>query len=367
MAEVTYEQNLDVAYATLWDIRRKKPPLATYAYSNYQFYNTFFRGNVKTVGKALEGNVTLGSEGNATHSGFWAQDSLIKDNINQRYRLGWAKATGGMMWNLIEQDTNQSPARIYDVWQQQYDSCVKDLVEEILDAVINGRTSSTDTNRPYSVFQWIGLGTHTSTGGFTGYWGCYNDGGSTPVSGGFDKGGIAADTYTNWANYYADHDNNIDDSLLTILDTATRKLNFQPPVIPEKLPMDKLNYAMYTNDTVIKNLNAFFAKSDDNMGYRPESHYNTPSFNRIPMVYTPPLDTANTDVYGTNPILGLNHNFIYPVILRNWDFRITKQSANLRHTVMELYMDLVYQIWCNSSPKYAGFLCSYSTATPTQA
>jgi hypothetical protein len=363
MAEVSYEQNLDIAYGTLWDIRRKNPPLATYAYSNYQFYNTFFRGNVKCVGKALEGHITLSSENNATHSGFWAQDDLIKENINQRYRLGWAKATGGMMWNLIEQDINKSPAAIYDVWKQQYDSCVKDLVEEVLDAMINGRNSATDTNRPYGVNQWVGLGTHTSVGGFTGYFGTYNDG-STPGAA-FDKGGINATTYPDWASYYADHDNNIDDSLLTILDTATRKLNFQPPVIPEKLPVEKVNYAMYTNDNVIKKLNAYYAKADDNMGYRPDAHYGTPAFNRIPMIYTPPFDTANTSVYGTNPILGLNHNFIYPVILKKWDFRITKQVANLRHTVMELYMDLVYQIWCNSSPKYAGFLCTYSTATPS--
>jgi len=53
MSEITFSQALDIGYGTLWDIRRKKPPLATYAYSTYQFFNTFFRGNVKTVGKAL--------------------------------------------------------------------------------------------------------------------------------------------------------------------------------------------------------------------------------------------------------------------------------------------------------------------------
>ena len=362
-AEITFAQALDIAYATLWDIRRKNPPLATFAYPNYQFFNTFMKGNIKTVGKALEGHVTLDSEKNATHSGFWAQDDLIKKNISKRYRLPWAKATGGMMWNLIEQDINQSPAQIYNVWKQQYDSCVKDLVEEILDAIINGKTSSSDDNRPYSIFQWIGQGTTSSTGGFTGYYGCYNDG-STPGTA-FDKGGIDATTYTDWANYFADHDGNIDDSLLTILDTAKRKLNFQPPIYPEKLEVDKLNYAMYTTDTVIKKLNAFFAKSDDNMGYRPESHYGTPSFNRIPMVYCPPLDDGNTSVYGTDPILGLNHTYIYPVVLKNWDFRPTKQQAYGRHTVMEMYMDLVYQVWCNSSPKYAGFLVSNTTSTPS--
>ncbi|GAF88362.1 unnamed protein product, partial [marine sediment metagenome] len=41
------------------------------------------------------------------------------------------------------------------------------------------------------------------------------------------------------------------------------------------------------------------------------------------------------------------------------------QTANLRHTVMELYMDLVYQIWANSSPKYCGFLLCDPAGTPS--
>lgn len=363
--EITQTQALDIAYGTLWDIRRKKPPLATYAYSTYQFFDTFFKNNYKCVGKALEGHVTLDKEGNATHNGFWDQDSLIKKNINTRYRLDWRKATGGMMWNLIEQDINKAPQAIYDVWEQQYDSCVKDLVEEIFNAILTGMTSASDAVNPYAIFQWIGLGTNGSTGGFTGYKGTYNDG-SSPGTG-FNKGGIASSASSNadWANYFADHDGNIDDSLLEILDEAGRKLNFQAPMTPEKLQVDRMVYGLYTNNNVIKKLNTFYSKSDDNMGYHPNAHYGTPSLNRIPLVYCPPLDTANTSVYGTDPILGLNHNFIYPVILKNWDFRITKQPAAQRHTVMELYMDLVYQVWLNSSPKYAGFLVTNSPGTPS--
>ena len=369
MSEITFSQALDIGYGTLWDIRRKKPPLATYAYSTYQFYNTFFKGNVKTVGKALEGHVTLDSEGNATHAGFWAQDALIKKNINSRYRLDWKLAYGGMLWNLIEQSINSKPAAIYDVWEQQYDSCVKDLVEELFDKIMVGPSSAADIDSPYGISTWLSQGTISTTGGFTGYYGCYNNGSGTPASSGFSKGGIASSATSNadWASYFADHDGNIDDSLLTILDEANRKLNFQPPVVPEKLPMERVTFAMYTNNNVIKKLNAFYAKADDQMGYRPNAHYGTPSFNRIPMVYCPPLDTANLDVYGTDPIFGLNHNVIYPVILRGWDFRITKRPDSNRHNVMSLFMDLVYQVWCNSSPKYAGYLISNTAVTPTSA
>jgi len=330
MSEITFDQALDIGYGTLWDIRRKKPPL--------------------------------------THAGFWAQDALIKKNINTRYRLDWKLAYGGMLWNLIEQSINSKPAAIYDVWQQQYDSCVKDLIEELFLKIIVGRSSSADGDSPYGISSWLSLGTNGNTGAFTGYRGCYNNGSGAPTASTdvFNKGGIASTATSNpdWASYFADHDGNIDDSLLTILDEANRKLNFQPPVVPEKLPMERVTFAMYTNNNVIKKLNAFYAKADDQMGYRPNAHYGTPSFNRIPMVYCPPLDSANLDVYGTDPIFGLNHNVIYPVILRGWDFRITKRPDSNRHNVMSLFMDLVYQVWCNTSPKYAGYLVTNSPGTP---
>lgn len=365
MAENSLSNSLDLAYATLWDIRRKNPPLATYAYPNYDFFNTFFKGNVKTTGKFLEGHVTLESEHNASHGGIWDADALVKKNINQRYRLGWAYAKGGMLWNLIEQSINMSPARIYDTWKVQYDSAIKDIVEEVLGAVITGLTGSTDTDRPMGVCQWISPGTTGSTGGFTGYYGAYNDGDSTMASDAFNKGGINGSTYTNWANYFVDHGGNIDDSLLASMDTAIRKLNFRPPVTPEKLPVERTKFALYTNNNVIEKLNTFYRNSDDNMGYRPDGYFGSPSINRMPLVYCPPFDTANTDVYGTDPILGLNHDFIYPVILKGWDFKISKTHDSNRHNVMALYCDLVYQVWCNSSPKYAGFLMSNTATTPS--
>ena len=371
MSEVTLADNLDLAYATLWDIRRKKPPLATYAYPNYEFYNTFFRGNVKTTGKALEGHVTLDKEGNAAHKGFWDADSLIKKNINTRYRLDWALATGGMLWNEIELAMNKAPARIYDIYQQQYDSCMMELVEEVFGKILTGLTSSSDRDNPMAVTQWVSPGTTGSTGGFTAYSGAYNDGDSTMASDAFNKGGISSSSTSNsdWANYFADHGGNIDDSLLATMDTAIRKLNFRPPVVPEKLPVESTKFALYTSNNVIEKLNTFYRHSDDQMGYHPGAYVNQgpvgPSINRIPLVYCPPFDTANTDVYGTDPILGLNHNFIYPVILKGYDFRIKKTSDSNRHNVMALYCDLVYNIWCNTSPKYAGFLVSDTATTPS--
>jgi hypothetical protein len=319
------------------------------------FWNTFWKNFVKTVGDQLEGYITLDSEGNARHSGHWANDVTVKKNINKKFTLDWVHADNSMAWNLIEMDINQSPARIYNAWEQQYNACIRDLVEHIFPILFTGQTSSSDADRPMGICSWLTIGTDNSTGGWTGYSGHYNDG-STPGTT-FNRAGIASSASSNsrWASWYADHSGDLDDSLLTILDGATMDLNFEAPLVPEGLPMDKCVFTINTTKNVRQKLNLFYAKSDDNMGYHPNSHFNTPTFNGIPLVHCPPLDTANTSVYGTDPLIGINHKLLYPVVLKGWNFKISKHPSSNKHNVITLFMDLEYQIWCEN-PRHAGFL-----------
>jgi len=356
--QYTLDKAVDIGLGTLADIRRKNPPLATFAYPSYQFYNAFWRNNVKTVGDEMEGFLTLKSEDNASHKSWWDEDALSKKNIQQKYKVGWAYAQGGMLWSMVEKKINSGKAKLYDAWQAQYNSAVKDMIEEIFNKILTGRTSATDDVNPMSVFQWIPWGTNGSTGGYTGYDGHYNDGGGASANT-FNRGGLSCSAAVNpdFASWFADHDGNIDDSLFEIMDKADLVQNFQPPLFPEKLPMERVSFARYTTQNVINKLKAYLRKSDDMFGYRASAYMGTPSPNGIPMVYCPPLDTANTSVYGTDPILGLNHNNIYPVILEDFDFAITKGTNSKRHLVGELFVDLVYQVWCEN-PKYSGYLIS---------
>lgn len=350
------DQALDIAYGTLQDIRRKTPPL-TYAYSTYAFWNSWWKGAVKTVGDRPEGYITLDSEDNARFSGHWDDDTTAKKNINRKYTLDWVHADNSMSWNLIEMDINKSPAKIYNAWEQQYNACIRDLVEKIFPVLFTGQTSSSDDSRPMGISSWLTIGTDGSSGAWNGYNGHYNDG-STPGAT-FNRGGIASSSSSNtrWASWYADHDGSLDDSLLTILDAATMDLNFQAPTIPQGLPIDKCVFTLNTTKNVRQKLNLFFAKADDNMGYNRNSHFNVPTFNGIPMMHVPPLDTANTSVYGTDPIIGINHNLLYPVILKGWNFKISKHPDSNKHNVITLFMDVEFQIWCEN-PRHAGFLIS---------
>lgn len=359
--EIDFRQALDYWHATLQNILVAKPALANFAYRKWQFWNIFMK-NAKKVkgGDQLEGHITLDSEGNAKHVGIWDADSLTKKNINRKYTLDWRTSTGGMMWNLMETSINSGAEKIYDVFEQQYKSAIKDVCEDIYLKILTGPTSSSDVTNPYSVFSWLPFGTAESTGGWTGYDGHYNDGsGSSAAT--FDRGGISSSAATNsgWAGYFADHQGNIDEDLLSILDQAVLDLGFQAPVIPETVGQENglVNFSMYSSRNVITKLNQFYAKADDNMGYNRDSHWGTPTFKQIPFVYVDILNTARTSVYGTDPIIGFNHDMIYPVIHSDWNFTQTEREDPFRHNVLNSFIDTRYNVFCEN-PHEAGFLIS---------
>ncbi len=320
----------------------------------------FFRNAHKVKGgDSLEGHITLDSEGNAKLVGIWDQDTLKKKNIQRKYTAYWRQAKGGMLWNLMETSINSGSEKIYDVLESQYKSAVKDIIETVYLSLLTGPTSATDDSSPLSINSWLRVGTASSTGGWTGYQARYNDG-STPGTA-FDVAGLtsSASVNTGWASYYADHLGNIDESLLSILDEAVRKLNFQAPVVPQTIG-DKnglVNFSMYTSNNVLKKLNTFYAKADDNMGYNRDSHYGTPTFLSIPFAYSDILDTARTSLYGTDPIFGLNHSNIYPIIHSDWNFKEIDGKDPNRAVVLQKLMYLRYQMWCEN-PRWAGFLVS---------
>jgi hypothetical protein len=234
------------------------------------------------------------------------------------------------------------------------------MIEEVYLAILTGPSSANDVLSPYSVFSWIPFGTVGQTGGWTGYSGRYNDGGGAAAAT-FDRGGLAssASNQANWASYFADHAGLLDETILDYVDRAIRKLNFQAPMIPKTVGEmnGNINFSLHTNDNVISNLNAFYAKADDNMGYNRDSHWGTPTIKSIPLAYVDILDTARTSVYGTDPILGLNHDSVKPIIHSDWNFKEIDGKDPNRAVVMQKIIYLRYQIWAKN-PKWAGFLIS---------
>lgn len=356
METITLDQALDVIRATLNDYKRELPAM-TYLYESYRFFNTLWQSRVKKEGgKKVERFISLGDEGNARHRGNWEEDTHNVVNIDKSIIAKWVTASSNLSWNRVEASINSGAARLYDVTANKYRNALRELVDEVYKAAILTPESSSDTLNPVGLSGWFPLGTDDSTGGWTGYTADYGDGTE------FNVGELTSSATVNarWASYYADHNGDLDESLLVLLDRATRKVHFEGPMHPQALDgtMQKDRYSLYSNDNVIGTLNLLYAKNDDQMGRFIGQHFGEPTFKGMRFQYVDILNTADTIRYGTDPIFGINHDLYYPLCLTDWDFNIDDpRKRDSQHLVITTDMDLVYTYICENR-KYAGFQIS---------
>jgi len=357
MESVTLDQALDIIRATLWDFKKELPAM-TYLYSSYAMINKVWESRMKiSGGKEVRRYITLGDEDNARHRGNWEEDTHNVANIDKTILASWVTASSNLSWNRIEASMNSGAAEIYDVIENKYRNCLREICDEVYQGLLSVPYDASDNLKPVGLPGWFPLGTDDSTGGWTGYTGTYADGSTS-----FNVGGIPCTSSVNsrWASYYADHNGNIDLSLLVLLDRATRKLHFEAPMVPKKQndPSARDKFALYSNDNVIGTLNLLYAQGDDQMGRYIDKHFGVPTFKGIPFHYVDILDTAATSLYGTDPIFGVNHELFYPVVLQDWDFHMDDpRKRDNQLLVITVDTDLVYTYICENR-KYAGFLVS---------
>ena len=360
----TFESNLDVIHGTLEKFMIKEPPL-NYAYETYEDMSIWMHPSIMQVtGDVLKGFITTGTVGNAGAKNPWAKDAIVVKNITKEYSVTPFKHyVGAMAFNKMEVSANSGAEKIFDVVKLQYRKARAELVDAIRAAIWAGPASASDNDSMLGIPSWLVLGTQESTGGYTGYLPRYNDG-STPGTA-FTKGGLSSTSTLNpeMANYYIDHQGNIDETLMKYLTRGLRTLNFKPPVeVPDPVLSRVNKYACFTTQNMLDTLNVLYMRLNSNVGpnpggsgYFPVSSQNLPG--SIKLVWTDILDTANVSLYGTDPIFGVNMNTLYPTYLKGWNMTLTDNDNSDRHLIGQRFIDCGYQTWCDV-PSKAGFLIS---------
>ncbi len=358
--ELTIEQAVDIGHATLQGYAKDGDRLEmTLKEANYQAVNDFFGKdkNEKTGGDRIEGFITLADTGNAKHIGLWEEDSDNTVNTDTRWTVDWTHASTNMSYNRIELGMNMGDdVVVYNYLNGKRKNMYREWAEMLQDAIFQTPTSATDKKNPHGFVAWLSQGTDDNTGGFTGYSGRYNDGSGTA----YNKGGIAASSSSNarWASYYADHNGNLGDNLLVILDEAIRKTNFIPPVLMEEVaPKQSMaNFRLFSNNKVMANLNHLALLSDDKVGPDLTKYHGRPVLNGVPIIYVQKLDTANTSTYGTDPIIGANLDYLKCFVLAANNMVLGKPfPRDSFHNILKVTLDLSYAICC-TNPQRAGFL-----------
>jgi hypothetical protein len=150
----------------------------------------------------------------------------------------------------------------------------------------------------------------------------------------FNPGTVSAVDNARWANYYEDHENKLDSSLLKRLRRSFRKTKFQ------------------------SELEEIALHSDDKVGADLGKYAGSTIFKGIPFMYVDVLDTAKQYVYGSQPIFGVNHSHFYPVCLDGENFRVNDPMSKVgQHNVLTVYVDLSYAYICDNR-RTGGFLIS---------
>ena len=362
--EPAFEQNLDVLHGTIERFMIKEPPL-TYAYETYEDLNVWMNPQIMQVtGDELKGFITTGTVGNSGAKNPWAEDSIIVQNITKEYSITPFKHyVGAMAFNKMEVSANSGKEKIFDAVKLQYRKAKAELIDDLRLAYWTGPTSAADVDAMYSINSWLAVGDQAATGGYTGYKGRYNDTNEPGTA--YSKGNLNSTAALNpeMANYYADHEGNIDESLMRLVNEALMRLNFKPPMeVPDPV-MSKVNkYACFSSKNVMLSLYALYQKLNSNVGpnmfangYYPLSMVPLPG--AIRLIWVDILDTARTSLYGTDPIFGINMNVLYPTYLKDWNMTLTSNDNSNRHLVGQKFIDFGGQTWCDV-PKKAGFLIS---------
>lgn len=357
---IDFELAKDIGLATLPGFHKQSLQM-THAITTCELYNTWIKKAEKRAGKRIEDFVTLKDTGNAqgTSISGWEKDTTNKVNTDEKSSVNWVGATTNMEYSVVDIAVNQGSAvEINNMLKSKHQNMYREFAEMLQSKFVLSPTSSSDKNSPHGLASWLALGTADSKGAFTGYSGRYNDGAGTT----YDLGGIECSSTVNprWASYYADHDGNLSDTLLSRLFRAITKTSFIVPLEPKAVDKNTTwgNFRYYTNMNVLENLEALRRKTDDGISPDLGKHAGAVLYKNVPFVYVEELDTARATLYGTDPIYGVNHDYFKLATLAGRGFVLgTPMPRDEQHKIVKVPLDLEYAIRCVNRQR-AGFLIS---------
>lgn len=362
MAGITIAQALDLGLATLAAFDTEDVQM-TLKHQTYEVMHRWFAADKKVLGggKKVTWDINLKDTGNAKHTRIFDTDTPNIANVVKEGEANWTHFQNSFSYNVKELAINRdNKTRIFDLLKNRRLNCIRESADALEEAAWKTPTDSTDDLNPFGIFGWLSQGTNGSTGAFDAYVANYwSDASST-----FNAGNVACTSAlnTNWASYYIDHDGNLDDSLMKSLRRAFRKTKFQSPVIGKEAvdpQSDFYNFRFYTNSAVLDEIEELATKSDDAIGYDLGKYAGAVVFKGIPFIYVDSLDTAKQYVYGSNPIVGVNHKHFYPIVLSDENFRWNPPMPHGpgQHNTLTVYLDLSYAYVCKNR-RVAGFLIS---------
>jgi hypothetical protein len=366
MAGITITQAIDLGKATLEQFNQDKLEVA-FKHQTYEVLNQWFAKDKVQLdgGDRVTRYISLRDTGNAQHIRMYDTDTPNIANVDEVIKVEWTHAQVSFSYSVKELAMNAgNRCRIYSLLKQRRTNAFREFADLLEEAAWQTPASSSDDLKPFGIPAWLVMPDETNdadpagaVGSFEGFQGNYwADSASL-----FNPGNVSAVDNARWANYYEDHENKLDSSLLKRLRRSFRKTKFQSPMFA-KQTLDPnsgfSNFRLYTNSAVLDELEEIALHSDDRVGADLGKYAGSTIFKGIPFMYVDVLDTAKQYVYGSQPIFGVNHSHFYPVCLSGENFRVNDPMSKVgQHNVLTVYVDLSYAYICDNR-RTGGFLIS---------
>jgi len=331
---------------------------AVMGYTRYDAMNDLAKYKKTTTGIDYTTNIQLEDATNGGAVGMlFHQDVSNINDTDQKVRSYLKRYTNNCTYDRIQLSVNKGDKiKEYDYLKSKKLAMYRKSADDIQKAKWTVPASASDTLSITGIPGFLTLGTD-NTAGFTGTNGNYLDGAN------FDVGGLSATTYSQWASYYDDHNGALDDTLFDRLGDACRATDFQAPNMPNGMKIEGVTESVptkvqfYTSNNVIKMVEKMLRNSDDSITYDLGKHNGKAVYKSIPFNYVQLLDTANTTVYGTDPIFAVNYDELFPIVLDGWYFDVDEDRNAWSSTVITQYVNLIYNYHC-CNRKACGFLIS---------
>lgn len=365
MAGITIQQAIDLGQATLEQFDQDQLAM-TLKHQSYEVLNQWFKRDKVQLdgGDRVTRYISLRDAGNAQHVRMYDVDTPNVANVDEVIRVEWTHAQVSFSYSVKELAMNKgNRSRIYSLLKQRRANAFREFADLLEEAAWQTPASASDDRSPQGIPGWIVQADSTTTGSFTGFYGDYTTADDSALAY-TSVGNINTSATVNprWANYYADHGNKLDHTLLKKLRRAFRQTKFQSPMFAKQAIDPKSsfsNFRLYTNSEVLDEIEEIALKSDDRVGSDLGKYAGSTIFKGIPFKYVDVLDDELSFVRGKNPIYGVNHNHFYPVCLDGEKFRINPPMSKIgQHNVLTVYVDLSYQYICDNR-RAGGFLISW--------
>jgi hypothetical protein len=332
-------------------------------YQNYPVCNQWFRGDKKqiTSGTSIERNIILDTSGNARHVRLYQKTPINVTDVHHKVTCPWCQVQTHYSIERREALRNRAPARYIDLLKSRRLDAMLDLAD-LLEARAWATPSGADDDlNPRGLPYWLsfrenGVTSATDDGDFAAYTVRYGGGTTTTT-----KGGIDGSSQTKWRNYAAVYDAiNVD--FVERMRRAFHATGFVSPIMVTDLtkgPASKFRINMGLDPLVA--YESLVTSANDNLGRDLDPFHGMTTFRRVPIIYTPVLDSLTVIDGGGNeaspePVYGVNHNHFFPFVQEGDWLREDGPMRDVeQNNVNTTFVDSSYNYFCNNV-RQAGFV-----------